>query len=753
MTGNITVEQYKVGLNGFNPSTPGAPVDTRSETEFPIQLADGYYAYKITYDTAVTASPTTSSENYTNTATLTGDDIPGNTTAGASQSVSYGPSLAKSQIGDKYKSTWSIKYNWLGQKIDAGDAKLTDMISIPGATGKHIIDYTSLKVYRVTLSADGQSSQSLTELVEGAEYSFNGSKADDRFTLDFSGDANSDGDVAAAYLIEYETVLEDEFVTNANSGTVTNTVTRADNDEAKSATVTLSPNIFNKSRGTIDYVNKTITWTLTINAEKDLKNFTISDSFTTENKAGDSLQHTLTTWDGTELYRVTGANGLSYSITDQDGNAPTAGNAGFEIAFTDDIPQDTTVRIQYKTKFDVKSNGGVANAYINTANASWDGAASIDNEANNRRAHYTPDPSSPTFNNGYKRVSVDNSVQEFSWRIAVNINKQNLNNATVTDTLGAGHYIAVPVGETLQEQFTITRLNLASSEDGQKTASQLSASKWSIDPTLTDGKVTGFVITFAGLTASENNEAYLIEYKTKDADDIYGQSTGDASRYMNTAILATPDSGSYRYDATATITNRANELITKSASILPAQDIINWTVIVNASNSQLGEIVLTDKPSANQLLLLDTFKKQETKLNAGGTSVNVGGITEINASEISVQGDGSFSINLGDLSGKGYIITYSTYFLGDGNEGEDVSNEASIGYAAAEGSGTSDKGKDLKLFKYDFSDTSASGAKGTLQVNKFKVNPLTGETDVLAGVKFELWNKANTIKLYEGIRM
>src|SRR5690606_36609033 len=181
LTGNITVEQYKVGLNGFNPSTPGAPVDTRSETEFPIQLADGYYAYKITYDTAVTASPTTSSENYTNTATLTGDDIPGNTTAGASQSVSYGPSLAKSQIGDKYKSTCSIKYNWVGHKIDAGDAKLTDMISIPGATGKHIIDYTSLKVYRVTLSADGQSSQSLTELVEGAEYSFNGSKADDRF--------------------------------------------------------------------------------------------------------------------------------------------------------------------------------------------------------------------------------------------------------------------------------------------------------------------------------------------------------------------------------------------------------------------------------------------------------------------------------------------------------------------------------------------------------------------------------------------
>src|SRR5690606_13509916 len=253
LNGNITVEQYKVGLNGFNPSTPGAPVDTRSETEFPIQLADGYYAYKITYDTVVTASPTTSSENYTNTATLTGDDIPVNTTAGASQSVSYGPSLAKSQIGDKYKSTWSIKYNWLGQKIDAGDAKLTDMITSPGLTGKHKINYNSFKVYRVTLSNDGQSAEDEEKLTEDTEYSFDGPKADHSFTLDFSGDANIDGIVAAAYLIEYETTLEDEFVNDQNSGTINNTVSRHDGDkESQSATVTLSSDIFNKSRGAIE---------------------------------------------------------------------------------------------------------------------------------------------------------------------------------------------------------------------------------------------------------------------------------------------------------------------------------------------------------------------------------------------------------------------------------------------------------------------------------------------------------------------
>ena len=750
LTGDITVERYKIGLNGFDPNNPGVVNDISTGTAFPIALADGYYAYKITYNTVVTTDPTASSMQYTNVATLTGTNIPANTTANGSQNVQYGPSLDKARSGDKYNSTWTIKYNWLGQKIPADKAKLTDTLtgSSP-TTGKHKINYSSFKVYRVTLSNDGQTEQSSTLLSEGQDYSFDSQNNDD-FIINFDHSTNTTGpagEVTSAFKIVYDTELEDEFVTDANTGTITNTVTRGDSG-SDTATIDLTPNIFNKARGAIDYVNKTIIWTLTINAEKDLKDFVIEDDFTTTNKAGETLKHTLTSWNGTDFYEVTGANGLAYTITDKTGNAPAVGNEGFKVEFSSDIPKDRTVTIRYKTKYDIKPNGGVATAYINTADANWDGAKSSNNQALDRTANYTPDSTSPTNNNGYKKVTVDNHAQEFSWRIGVNINKQDINNATLKDTLGAGHYIPVPDDQTLKDQITISKLKLTT-EEGTKDG-VLDPSKWNVTATLTDSKVTGFEITFVNLDPiADNNEAYLIEYKTKDADDIYGQNSSNPRNYTNAATLDTPHNGSYNYNATATISNLANQLISKVAKTDPAKDIIDWTVTVNASNSNLGNITLTDTPSSNQKILTNTFKKQEIKMNTNGTSQNVGTPITVDASEIVLKPDGSFSLDLGELNGKGYVVTYSTFFMGDGNAGETISNNASIGYAGATAAGTSDQGGDSKLFKYSSSDTSASGVKGTLQLKKFKVNPLTGTREEFPGVKFELWNKNNTVKLEE----
>ncbi|WP_341301556.1 collagen binding domain-containing protein [Lysinibacillus sp. FSL H8-0500] len=764
LTGNITVERYKVGLNGFNPSSPGAPdaIDNTATT-FPINLTDGHYAYKVTYNTVVTADPASSSESYTNTARLTGAGIPANTTANGTQSVQYGPSLDKGRTGDKYKSTWTIKYNWLGQKIPADQATLTDVLTGQhSTTGKHKIDYTSFQVYRVTLSNDGQTEQSSILLAKGADYTLTENAYD--FEIDFDRPSNTtgpNGEVTSAFKIVYDTELEDEFVTDANQGRVTNTVTRADG-ESDDAYIDLTPNIFIKSGGThgtggttgiIDYVNKTIEWTLTIDAEKELRNFVIEDDFTTSNKVGDTLKHTLTQWSGSDpdFYKVTGIAASAYTITNKVGGAPVAGDEGFKVEFTNSIPAGNTVTIRYKTKFDIKPNGGVATSYINTANATWDGLSSNDNRALNRTRNYQPDPTSPTNNNGYKNVNVNNNTQEFAWRVGININKQDIDGATLTDILGPGHYIPVPDGETLKEQITITRLNLTSEAGTTIGQPQLDSSKWSIAETLTGEQVTGFVITFTGLDSNENNEAYLIEYKTKDADDIYGQSGGNPRQYTNSAELATPHNGDYPYNATATISNRANELITKSANVVPADDIINWTVTINASNSQLGNITLTDKPSANQKVLTNTFNKQEIKLNASGTSQNVGGLIPIAAEDIVLNPDGSFSLDLGELNGKGYIVTYSTFFMGDGNTGETVTNEASIGYAGASVAGTTDSNHGSGFFQYSVSETGAEATKGTVRLNKFKVNPLTGVREVFEGVKFELWNKTNTIKLDEGI--
>lgn len=107
-------------------------------------------------------------------------------------------------------------------------------------------------------------------------------------------------------------------------------------------------------------------------------------------------------------------------------------------------------------------------------------------------------------------------------------------------------------------------------------------------------------------------------------------------------------------------------------------------------------------------------------MNTNGTSQNVGTPITVDASEIVLKPDGSFSLDLGELNGKGYVVTYSTFFMGDGNAGETISNNASIGYAGATAAGTSDQGGDSKLFKYSSSDTSASGVKGTLQLKNSK---------------------------------
>ncbi|CAM5619594.1 Gram-positive cocci surface proteins LPxTG domain-containing protein OS=Lysinibacillus sphaericus OX=1421 GN=LS41612_20325 PE=4 SV=1 [Lysinibacillus sphaericus] len=99
-------------------------------------------------------------------------------------------------------------------------------------------------------------------------------------------------------MIKYNTEFDQEFVTDANAGSITNTVKRLDDDSSKSATVDIESNIFSKERFAIDYVNKTITWKLTINAEKPLTNFVIADTISTKNASGKTLKHKLTSWDG-----------------------------------------------------------------------------------------------------------------------------------------------------------------------------------------------------------------------------------------------------------------------------------------------------------------------------------------------------------------------------------------------------------------------------------------------------------------------
>ncbi|MEK5330070.1 collagen binding domain-containing protein [Lysinibacillus sp. FSL W8-0992] len=742
--GSLIVEKYPIGLNGIDKNNPGTPVTYNSGSiAFPVNLDAGDFAYKLTYKTKVTEDPTSSNMTYRNTAEFTNNGV--SKTSPGQTNITYGPALLKTiTSNDKYEASWEIKYNWLGEDLSKKNAQsLTDSIPANSKGAKHNIQYdANFQVYRVTLNDNGQTAASETLLTKGTNYTLSNDTAQG-FTIDFSNDVTLYP--RAAYLIKYNTKFDQEFVTDANAGNIQNTVTRLDDNNSESATVNIASNIFKKERGAIDYVNKTITWKLTINAEKPLTNFVIADTISTKNANGKTLKHKLMSWDGTsKVFEVKG------STTPTINSGGQVGDEAFTMTFAS-IPSGN-VTIEYKTKFDIESNGGVALSYDNVADATWDGQTSTNNEAQ-KSATYKPSATSPTSKNGYKdNAIVDNDKQEFSWKIGVNINKQNIEGAVLIDTLGTGHHIVIPEGQTLKQVMTVSKLKLGVNDERGKKDGSLDPAKWNAVPVTQDakGNVTSYKLTFTGLTGAENNEAYLIEYKSKDSDDVYGNGSTNSQKYTNHAVLDTPDNGSYSYDAEATITNNANKLIEKSANPQPASDTIEWTVKINESNSKLGNITLTDKPSANQKLLTNTFTKQEIKLDAAGNTQNVGLAVEISPNDIKIQADGSFTFDLGNVDGKGYIIKYKTYFMGDPNAGEQVSNEASINYAGATSAGTSSSGGDNKLFKYSTSDTNASGKKGTFKIKKQGVNPNTGVTTALNGVEFKLYNRDGSIVLAEG---
>src|SRR5690606_19331280 len=153
-----------------------------------------------------------------------------------------------------------------------------------------------------------------------------------------------------------------------------------------------------------------------------------------------------------------------------------------------------------------------------------------------------------------------------------------------------------------------------------------------------------------------------------------------------------------------------------------------------------GSITLTDKMSGNQLILPDTFEKRQITMNEEGKLI-YGQWQSVTPTTIN-RAENSFTLDLGSLNKVGYQIKYKTFFLGANNEL--FSNEASINYAGATTGASKDDKIDDKRFVYSSSSGTISSTKGTLEIQKVGVNPLTGEQENLAGITFHLKNLSGT---------
>ncbi|WP_413364019.1 collagen binding domain-containing protein [Lysinibacillus sp. 3P01SB] len=715
--GSVTYETYEVGLNGV----AATAIDTQSDQNFEDITLNGKNAYKITYQTKVNLPIAEQEGQKTFTNTLTLIDPAYGSSDSKTATTMYGKALEKSKDSSKtsnnYVSSWEVRYNYNQAAIDQADAWIEDTLP----TG-HVIDTSTIKVYEMTVNDTGTATGAGTE-VNAGNYTVDDTATG--FKLTFTND------ITKAYRITYDAKLPADFYSNSSSETMTNSVISGTVSTAKTATHTLTEGILSKSR-TVDTDKKEITWSITVKADNgtstgtDIKGLTIADTFT---EGSYNAPHKLVdanndgTIDAADI-NVANMTGQTISI-DANGFTLTGGV----------VAKGQTAVITYKTAYEILPDGSIyEQGYGNTAAASWttDKPYSI-----TKTAHYRPESNS--VNNGRKQGAYDYIEQVFNWNIKVNINKQNINNAVLEDTIGEGHEIVPGTFEI--KEFTLTTPN--DDEIGTEGA-VLDSSLYTLT-TAPDNK--SFTVTFAGDLGAANNKVYIVKYQTKDSDNIVGiESTTKAEKnkpYTNTAIFTTNVGGSprvYNLPATSVTPSYTNELITKGApGSNSTTERLTWTLNINRSLSTLGAAKVSDVPSENQLLLKDTIKVKKYAVNAN-TGPSVPGEAWVDPADlnftVTFPATGGFEIDFGELNKEGYQIQYQTLVLG--KAGDPYNNEAKIDFDFATADNQETEAKYNGKFSFSASDADFSLTKGNMKFNKVGLNTLTAAKQPLANVEFEL---------------
>ncbi|KGR75927.1 collagen binding domain-containing protein [Ureibacillus sinduriensis] len=705
---SITVEKYAVNLNGVDTS---ASIGSTSIENFPISLEDGRYAYKVTYKTEVdlSAAEREGAKTFANTVTFTNGGV--TETASASQSVTYGKALEKSLDADEentnYQSHWEIRYNYNQVLIPESEAWIEDTLESP-----HEIDFDSIKVYEVQVTETGEE-ESSTEI---SGYSIEEDEGNNKFKISF-------GDTAKAYKIKYKAIYNEKDFYTENRQEFINKVVSGNGKTAQDSH-TLREGILSKSR-TIDFENKKIKWTISIKADNaPITNLKLDDTFEFGSITG---KHTL---EGS--VEVSGTTDSSYTTTIKD-NDPSK---GFEITGIN-IAEGSTATIVYTTKFDIAPDGSVdENGYGNSATATW--ISGTDSYSLTKTSDYNPETT--TKNNGSKAGSFNYQTQEFTWGIKVNINKTNINGATLTDTLGTGHQI-------IQDSIKVYEYQLeeSGSEDGDDTkgtkGNELSAG-YTVSP-ISD---TSFTLTFNGLIGGAENKVYFVEYKTKDSNDILGIESDNENDpgnvYTNGATFTTPQGKSYNIGSAQVTVNNANQLIKKSVSgnsSSNSTDILKWTIEVNQSRSALGSITLTDKVSESLILDPNTIEyREETSVDQITGTISYTQWKKPTADMLTTSSDSGFELVLNDPANpnKAYQVRYDTVALA--KQGDPFSNSAKIDFGFTTSENQKTEYNYSNNFAFSSSDTSFSLTKGNAKLQKVGFNPETGEKVSLSGVNFEL---------------
>ncbi|MBC6316323.1 SpaA isopeptide-forming pilin-related protein [Listeria grandensis] len=698
--GNVVAESEKLVTTGY-------VVDQDGNVTFTDPIN---HAYRLIYNTLINEDQKSldgGTVSFKNKATLSSDDDPEGLTASATVDASYGKILTKSSTNydsDKQTFEWTVKYNYGEKHIAQKDAVIKDTF---GSDRMILID-TSAKLHTVTFDQDGREMQGAL-LVVGVDYEL--VKTATGFEIRFLHDVDS------AVKIKYKTGISGTVDENIN---VSNRVD-IDTGQTGGSSGTLYQQNLVKKLASVDYENKRASWTIDVNKNHYvMKNWELTDTWSNGLKL---LPESL------KIYDVDGeralVEGTDYEfVYDQQANI-------FKIAFLNDYKVETEhqFKISYDTVFDTNASwyGSETGTFKNSATGTWldefDKPHTSDDEV-------IFNPNNPTKYNGFKQGAYNARSGLITWTIGINYDGKPLDNAKIVDPILGNqqfvpnsvkiyHYSVNPDGSIVKGAEIEDHSDFVINEPSKRNQETLTVN-------FPDGKVA----------------QYLVEFETS----VKGQLV--SANYKNDAVFKNDSYPDRTLSADVSV-KHGGKLALKSGE----QDddgFVNWSVTVNPSLSQMDDVVVTDRPSTNQTIDLDS-------LVVHGTVVSVDGTLSVNPHETLIR-DEDYTVTLttdnetgqqelkvrfiGEIDAA-YVIQYRTMVLMTGSR-DKVSNNVKI-TGNHEEEVTGGDGTELDVIVSDGGGT-AVGTKGSISFQK-----VDGNGQVLRDAEFQLLDKNNRVVMRDGV--
>ncbi len=701
---SIEIYELTVNLDGTvnydvveDKVTDKTPVIDGQLLEIDFGKIDG--AYRVIYQTSV---PTPSGENpdynprYENQVEITNKDNNETLKDNDSVNISFNEPLNKNSIGyikENQEIRWEIEYNFNEQSIDKDDAVLIDTFNIEHQE----LDIGSFEVFKVDIDPSGKPVNE--EQVDSLKY--NVVDFTDPNDLSVGGfEFSFTEDIDSAFIIKYKTtaterVYEDSFKVN-------NKVEIEDGPE-KDAEQEIHQVIFDKNNGKIDYENKIITWTITVNQDGyDMTNVVITDSFRDQ--------------------------GLTFVENSLETNPNLSANLGYELNVDSDEEGfelklgniEEKLVITYQTAFDPThfdfENVQTAN-YKNEATLDWD---EIDDSKPDMIKTGTLTPNDLMKHNGAKTAEYDATEKVITWTIDINYNRHTINQPVVTDFYS---------GEQNFDANSLKVERLQINSDGTvEVIDNSEFENFDLDSEVTDNNRNGFKLTFnEGIS-----EPYRITYQT----NLKGLPVEE--EYNNKATLFNAEEpGNILLERDAKVRPKFGD---KNSHKEVSQDgrTANWILNINRNKSFIEDAIVIDELSDNQFYYQDSFVLYETIVDEEGNITQGNPVDESQYDlKFSVDTDTwkeSFKLDFDGSIEEAYILTYDTYI--NAKNGEEISNNAFL-YETGE-----DDANDEASQEYEVSfQGGAGGSVFSTGGMKFSIKKVDADNSMpLKDAKFELYD-------------